>query len=205
MRPIARSDLACILAPLAVFAAGLALAGDDLYDEKKDVFTSDVPKIEVVRPDAEWRFVNLDVQRQDEMARRPEAARDFQNLVARLYHPATKAAVSIFAFKFEIAKPDMAKIAEAALEDVKKRKDWKLAEQTRGAIGGRDAVKTDYYASVETAQGGALAGDVYFYSRIDAVEPDIGESLVIVFEVPKDRLKTALPGWKKILKKLKLA
>lgn len=187
-----------------LLGSGLALAGDDLYDEKREAFASDAPKIEVARPDAEWLFVNVPVQRQMAEAAHPGSGGEFANLIARLHHPPSKATLSIFAFK-GIAAAEPAKVEAQALEDVKRRKDWKLVEQTRGALGGRDVVRTDYYARVETAQGGATAGDVYFYSRIDAFEPEQSTALVIVFEAPKDRMKTAVAGWKKILKKLKLA
>jgi hypothetical protein len=191
---------------VAVALGARGVVADDLYDEARESFQCDAPKVLLVRPDASWQFVRVDVQKSIAVAARPDAQRDFDGLIARLHHPPTRATVSVYAFPLQGAAPDLARLEAHALEDVKRRKDWRLAaEQARGAVGGREVVKTDYYAALETPQGGMPAGTIYYYSRIDAVDASGGHALVILFEAPRERLKAALSGWQKILKKLKLA
>ena len=193
------------LAALAAFALAGAVLADDLYDDKRESFQSDQPKIEVTRPDAGWMFVRIDAQRQEAEAARPGASAEFQGLVARLHAPATKATISVFSFPLASPPPDMARLSAHARDEAKARKDGAVADQSQVSIGGRDVVMTDYTATIAQAANGAAAGDQYLYSRIDVIEPECHAALVILFEVPREKATKALPGWKRVLQKLKLA
>lgn len=193
-------------ATLAVFFVATAVAplrAGDLYEERRTSFSSEAPKISIERPDAEWLFVDIAVQERDARSAGADL-RGFRNLIARIYHPPTRATVSVFAFKTGGARLDLAALEAHARQDVERLEGGKVLEQARGALGGREVVRTDYQAVAEGVRG-AAPNEVYVYSRIDALEPETGHSVVIVFEAPRERAKRALAGWTKILRKLKLA
>ena len=198
-----RSPFTALALVLTLSLAGAALAAD-LFDEKQDAFTSAEPKIELTRPDAAWLFVHLDVQRQEAEAARPGSSKEFEGLIARLHCPGQKATISVFSFPLSNPPPDLDRLAAHAAQEARARKDGAIGGQSQVALGGRQVVMTDYSATIEQAAGGARAGETYVYSRIDCLEPESNRALVILFEVPKEKAKGAVGGWKKVLQKLKL-
>jgi hypothetical protein len=189
---------------LALVALAPIAGADDLYLDGRESFASESPKIEIVRPDADWKFVDIAIQRRDAERADPAAGRAFDDLVARLHHPPTRGTVSVYVFPTRGARLDLAALEASARADVARLKKGEVLEQSRGAIGGREAVRTDYTGVPEGARGVA-AGTVFFFSRIDALSPETAHAVAIIFEVPRDRSKAALAGWRKVLKKLKLA
>jgi hypothetical protein len=204
---IARNALViAVLAGLLAAGAAATLAGDeDLFDAKRESFACEAPKVEIARPDPAWMFVRLDVQRQEAEAATPGASRAFEGLIARLHCPGTKATISVYNFPLASPPPDLEHLAAHAAQEARARKDGAVGGQSEATVGGRQVVVTEFSATVEQTQGGARAGDTYLYSRIDATEPEFQRALVILFETPKASAGKAVPAWKKVLQKLKLA
>ena len=187
-------------------AAAAVFAEDELYDGSVDRFYCESPRVEVVRPDRCWLFVNIEVQRRDALRVQPAAAVEelFRNLRMRMHHPPTKATLSLYTFGFDGTAPDLGTIEARARQDVSKRKEGVFLRSGRVRVGGRDGVLTEFEAAPEGPGARGAGPGPFFVSRLDLIEPEFGFALVFVFEVPKDRMKAALPAWKRILKNLKL-
>jgi len=192
---------------LAIVALlGAALAGeDDIYLGGCEAVT--VAGLKVARPDKEWVFIDVAKQRALAAKEKPagEVEAEYGGLEARLYDATARALISIHAQRQEGEAPPAAKLEAGLRSHVASRKGAEIVQLGRTPLWKHEAVRVDYLCAVDRpAQRdvpGAAASVVYFYSRLDCARP--GALVTFFFEVPKDRLAKARPGWEKLLKGVK--
>jgi hypothetical protein len=225
-RAAATPAAAAALAALAL-ALGLAAAppaspllpaaradeGDISLPDAESVSVAD-PPLEVHRPDKEWVFLDIARQRAEAVKTRPvfDVEKEFGPLRARLLHPSTKALVSLYAEPFSGAPPSAPDLVEKLKADVGRRPGAELLSCAATKVPGAEAAaQVEWAAKVEAPRpagerelpGAALSG-VWYYRRVDVVHAKAQRTLDIFFEVPKERAKKALPGFQRIVAKLKL-
>jgi hypothetical protein len=212
---LSAAPLVAVAVALAVTAGAIAGEGD-AFLEGLENFRLREPALEIFRPDKEWTFIDVPAQRATAMKERSptEVERDFGTLHARIWHPDTRAVVSVHVFKTGITTaPDLPRCEAELRADIGRRKGATLVEIGRLLIDGQAAVKVDWTKAVDAAERQAGSREVpdgagpvtYHYSRVDIPRPKSGATLAIFLEVHKDRYAKVKPGWQKLLKKLKLA
>ncbi len=198
-------------------AAAFSVLADELYLEDVESYASpaaEKPELAVVRPGEDWVFLDLAVQKARAAESRPgEAAAiraEFESLRCRLHHQADRATFSLFVFPVASGEklPDAKELARRVKADLEATfSDIAMGEEGAFTLPcGRTGVKHDLVGTpLRAAKAGErdLAGP-FFVSRIDCPVPEAGAVVTCILEVPKEAAKRVLPGYRKILKKLKV-
>ncbi|MHC4831853.1 MAG: hypothetical protein ACYTFT_16115 [Planctomycetota bacterium] len=200
MRPLFRG-CALFVALVSLLAWPGAAPAQELYLDQ-DRYQHSEGLVEVRRPDREWVFFDLQVQRAmlEKEAPGADVSRSFQSVLCRLHHPGLKATVTVYLLPFATAE-GLEPLQRAAVEHVAKQ-GGKLLGAGQAGFQGRTIVKVDY--SVEVTELGASEAKATYVSQVDCPVRGREHRIVLILEAPLDERKAAHRALKAVLKKLRV-
>jgi hypothetical protein len=184
-----------------VVLAGVARGTDELFLEV-ETFTSADGLVTLTRPNAEWAFLDLEVQKREagQVLSPGQFTRAFRDVVARAHHPGLRATLSVYVVRSR-PEPDLEALVTRARE---------AAAASSGTVKGLKKARVSGYPGVQVDYVVAMKGvpdqpdGNTWIRRVECALAGRSQVVILVFEVPLESWKSVKGEHKAFLKKVKL-